>query len=61
VHPDGAPQTVSVGISERLHDKIENADSLIQQADTRLYEAKSSGRWRAVGAETVVFPAQRRK
>lgn len=51
--PDGAAQTVSMGIAERINDNAEYEDALIKKADERLYKAKSSGRCRAVGLETI--------
>jgi diguanylate cyclase (GGDEF)-like protein len=46
--PDGAPLTVSVGIAERRADATPVLADLIELADRRMYEAKRSGRNRAV-------------
>lgn len=53
--PDGSPQTVSMGIAERVNDNVENENTLIQMADERLYQAKIAGRCRVVGTRTVVL------
>ena len=40
--------TISMGIAEYLSDEIENANDLVNKADSRLYEAKGIGRDRVV-------------
>ncbi|MDD3372007.1 MAG: GGDEF domain-containing protein [Alphaproteobacteria bacterium] len=52
--PDGVLQTVSIGISERLSETIDDEKRLIQLADERLYRAKASGRSRIVAGDAVV-------
>ena len=42
--PDGSMQTVSVGLAERLGDKTQNWQQLVEIADSRMYEAKKLGR-----------------
>jgi diguanylate cyclase (GGDEF)-like protein len=58
LRPDGSPQTVSIGIAERLAEQIgedmTDMDMLIQIADNRLYQAKTSGRSRIVGANMEI-------
>ena len=39
--PDGSPQTVSMGIAERIHENIDDRNDLIKIADNRLYQAKN--------------------
>lgn len=53
LRPDGNPQTVSIGIAERITDKAGNWDwrYLIRVADERMYLAKQSGRNRYVGPD----------
>ena len=61
-HPDGTHQTVSMGIAERLDDSIDDENLLIKMADARLYKAKTAGRCRVVGHETLVLaPPQPQK
>ncbi len=52
--PDGAPQTVSIGLSERVSENVKDEKQLITLADERLFKAKMSGRSRIVGTETIV-------
>jgi two-component system cell cycle response regulator len=40
--------TISMGIAEYLGDEINNANELVNKADSRLYEAKGVGRDRVV-------------
>ena len=44
LRPDGAPVTVSIGISERKADGIDRLRGLTELADRRMYLAKQSGR-----------------
>ncbi|GHU22674.1 GGDEF domain-containing protein [Betaproteobacteria bacterium] len=53
--PDGHKLTVSVGIAERIADKINNWQTLIEVADRRMYQAKHQGRHRAVLPGDVVI------
>lgn len=53
--PDGTPQTVSMGIAERIDDKADDEGLLIQMADERLYLAKIEGRCRAVSTKTILL------
>jgi diguanylate cyclase (GGDEF)-like protein len=55
--PDGAPLTASIGIAERMDDGATVWDDLVELADQRMYEAKRSGRDRAVlpGRRAIVF------
>lgn len=46
--PDGTPLTASIGIAERIADDATDWDALVELADQRMYEAKRSGRDRAV-------------
>ncbi len=54
LRPDGSPQTVSIGVSERLSEAVADEKKLIQVADERLYQAKTSGRSRIMGAKMVI-------
>jgi diguanylate cyclase (GGDEF)-like protein len=49
--PDGAPQTLSIGIAERTRDNASDWRALIDLADKRMYAAKQAGRNRYVGSE----------
>lgn len=42
--PEGTPLTVSIGLAERITDKVETADQLLSLADHRMYLAKNNGR-----------------
>jgi diguanylate cyclase (GGDEF)-like protein len=55
--PDGTPQTVSIGVSERLSEAANDEKHLIKIADDRLYQAKESGRSRIMGSHMVVVKA----
>jgi diguanylate cyclase (GGDEF)-like protein len=46
--PEGKPLTASIGVAERMTDDIDDWPDLIELADKRMYEAKKSGRARAV-------------
>jgi diguanylate cyclase (GGDEF)-like protein len=48
LRPDGAPMTASIGVAERVADGANDWPHLIELADQRMYEAKRSGRDRAV-------------
>jgi diguanylate cyclase (GGDEF)-like protein len=49
--PNGLPITLSIGIAERLHDRIDDPDVLIEVADRRMYRAKQAGRDRCVSSD----------
>lgn len=53
--PDGSVQTASVGIAERLDDKIEDQSQLLDMADKRLYQAKEAGRNCCIGSKIVML------
>lgn len=56
--PDGTPVTASIGIAERTRDGAEDWRQLVELADSRMYEAKQSGRDRIVGcSELTAEPA----
>jgi diguanylate cyclase (GGDEF)-like protein len=57
VRPDGAPLTASIGVAERTADNVSDWPQLIELADQRMYEAKRTGRDRAVlpGGDVMVF------
>ncbi len=42
--PDGQPLTASIGLAERLHDRLEDVRQLLELADQRMYRAKHNGR-----------------
>ena len=48
LRPDGAPMTASIGVAERIADGASDWPQLIELADHRMYEAKRTGRDRAV-------------
>jgi len=53
--PDGDKLTASIGVSERRTDALEDWPALVELADKRMYEAKESGRKRAVfGSDDVL-------
>lgn len=47
--PDGSPLTASIGISDLSHDKARYWKELVELADERMYQAKQTGRARAIG------------
>lgn len=57
LRPDGTPMTASIGIAERAQDGAHDWPQLVELADQRMYEAKKTGRDRAVlpGGEVMVF------
>lgn len=57
MRPDGTPLTASIGVAERLTDQATDWDQLVELADHRMYEAKRSGRDRAVlrDHQAVIF------
>lgn len=57
LRPDGTPMTASIGVAERVADGAHDWPHLIELADQRMYEAKRSGRDRAVlpGGSALVF------
>lgn len=44
LRPEGKPLTVSIGVAERATDGTRNWQSLVDLADTRMYQAKQAGR-----------------
>ena len=46
--PDGRRITLSVGVAERLEDRVGTAAALVEIADRRMYQAKQAGRDRYV-------------
>ncbi|MBT4890977.1 MAG: GGDEF domain-containing protein [Rhodospirillales bacterium] len=56
--PDGKPLTASIGVSELLADSTLDWPEMVDLADSRMYEAKQSGKNRAIfpGNETMVGP-----
>ncbi len=48
LRPDGLPLTASIGLAERSQDEMPDWAHLVEKADGRMYEAKRSGRDRAV-------------
>jgi len=54
--PDGAPLTASIGIAERIADDVADWPQLLELADKRMYQAKTTGRARAVmcGGDVVL-------
>ncbi|MBF0333503.1 MAG: GGDEF domain-containing protein [Alphaproteobacteria bacterium] len=52
--PDGARQTASMGVAERLSDGAEEWETLVDKADQRMYVAKQSGKDRVVCREDEV-------
>lgn len=59
VRPDGLPVTASIGVAERIADGAQDWPALIELADTRMYQAKVSGKARCVmsGDEVIVSDA----
>jgi len=57
MRPDGKPMTASVGVAERAADQAKDWPELMELADQRMYQAKKTGRDRAVlpGGTTLVF------
>lgn len=54
--PDGAPVTASIGVAERIEDQAGDWAELVEMADSRMYQAKQSGRNRIV-ATAQLCPA----
>lgn len=54
--PDGAPLTASIGVAERISDNIDDWPDLVECADNRMYQAKKTGRARAIicGGEVLL-------
>ncbi|TAN45318.1 MAG: GGDEF domain-containing protein [Rhodospirillales bacterium] len=48
LRPDGTPLTASIGLAERAEDQTPDWAHLVEKADSRMYEAKRTGRDRAV-------------
>ncbi|OSM02337.1 GGDEF domain-containing protein [Magnetofaba australis] len=56
LRPDGQSMlTASIGLAERKVDGAEDWESLVELADQRMYEAKNSGKARAVSCNGEVF------
>lgn len=57
LRPDGKPMTASIGVAERAADGAKDWPELIEAADHRMYQAKKTGRDRAVmpDGETLIF------
>lgn len=47
--PDGDLMTASIGLAERITDKVDDWEKLITLSDERMYEAKHSGKARCIG------------
>jgi diguanylate cyclase (GGDEF)-like protein len=55
LRPDGAPLTASIGLAERIEDNMPDWAHLVEKADSRMYEAKKTGRDRAIFPGNVVL------
>ncbi|CAA6604345.1 Diguanylate cyclase domain-containing protein [Rhodospirillaceae bacterium LM-1] len=55
LRPDGAPLTASIGLAERIEDQMPDWAHLVEKADSRMYQAKKSGRDRAIFPGDVVL------
>ncbi|MBF0356056.1 MAG: diguanylate cyclase [Alphaproteobacteria bacterium] len=55
LRPDGTPLTASIGLAERVQDNMPDWAHLVEKADARMYEAKRTGRDRAVLPGDVVL------
>lgn len=55
LRPDGSYQTASIGIAERMADRLENWADLVEKADQRMYRAKKSGKDRVVTVQEEMF------
>lgn len=53
--PDGQPLTASIGLAERIVDATPDWAHLVEKADGRMYEAKKTGRDRAIFPGNVVL------
>ncbi len=47
--PEGTPLSASIGLAERISDRVAGWKPLVDLADSRMYQAKQSGRDRIVG------------
>jgi diguanylate cyclase (GGDEF)-like protein len=56
--PDKDPVTASIGVAEMQEAKVSDWKALVELADHRMYEAKSSGRARSVGnnEQVILWP-----
>jgi diguanylate cyclase (GGDEF)-like protein len=55
LRPDGARQTASIGVAERMADNTADWGDLVERADQRMYVAKKSGRDRVVTVGDEMF------
>lgn len=55
LRPDGARQTASIGVSERISDNATDWTVLVEIADHRMYTAKQSGKDRVVAIDNKVI------
>ncbi|WP_173982763.1 diguanylate cyclase [Magnetospirillum sp. SS-4] len=58
--PDGLPVTASIGVAERISDGAQDWPALIELADTRMYQAKVSGKARCVMGGGAVLASDAR-
>ncbi|GAB6053933.1 GGDEF domain-containing protein [Magnetospira thiophila] len=49
LRPEGSPVTASMGLAERIADQQEDWPKLVDLADKRMYQAKKTGKDRAIG------------
>lgn len=56
--PDGKPLTASIGVAERKADEVGDWPQLVELADQRMYEAKKSGKARAVMCQGKVVATE---
>jgi diguanylate cyclase (GGDEF)-like protein len=55
--PGGGAITASIGVAERIADEVQDWPELIELADSRMYQAKVSGKARCVmGGDEVILP-----
>ncbi|MBF0354789.1 MAG: GGDEF domain-containing protein [Alphaproteobacteria bacterium] len=57
-NPGGGPVTASIGVAERTRDKVEDWPQLVELADKRMYQSKTTGKARCTFTdEDVLLPA----